>query len=62
MLNFASVASNSATVTDSNKREGIQRKLQLFATVDFFRNMECHYKTIRKIKFLPCEEYKVVQI
>jgi hypothetical protein len=36
-LEYASVAWNSVTVTDSNKLEHVQKKLQLFATKYFFK-------------------------
>jgi hypothetical protein len=45
MLNFASVACNSATIADSNKLERIQRTLAALRHKNFFPDVECHYKS-----------------
>jgi hypothetical protein len=46
---YASVAWNSITFTDSNKLERAQKTLQPFATKYFFQDVEYHYDNILEI-------------
>jgi hypothetical protein len=51
-LEYDSVAWNSATITDSNKLERMQRKFATLCHKFFFQDVEYHYDIyIGKIKF-----------
>jgi hypothetical protein len=45
-LEYASVAWNSITITDSNKREGMQRKFAALCNKRLFQDVEYHYDNI----------------
>jgi hypothetical protein len=45
-LEYTSVASNSVTITDSNKVERIQRKFAAPCHIRFFQDVEYHYDNI----------------
>jgi hypothetical protein len=51
-LEYASVAWNSVTITDSNKLERVQRKFAALCHKRFFQDVEYHYDNIlEKLSF-----------